>query len=108
LSYLNAKGCLINADFAPEDIRRVAVTLDNYKILYSQQGGMVEYIAKPGEHIKQGEVLARLLNVDELESPIATQDILAPCDLIPILHFPSASMLSGTQLYKCFTQYFDL
>lgn len=108
LSYLTAKGCLQDVDFTPEKIRRVAVTLDNYKILYSQQGGMVEYIAKPGDTVKRGEVIARVLNVDDLDTTEATQDILAPCDLIPILHFPSASMLSGTQLYKCFTNYFEL
>ena len=69
---------------------------------------MVEYLAKPGELIKQGQPLAKLLNVDELDTPNATEMILAQCDLIPILHFPSASILSGTQLYKCFTHYFEL
>ena len=108
LAYLNAKGCLQNSSIQAESMQRLAVTLDNYKILYSQQGGMVEYIAKPGDRIKQGQVLAKVLNVDELENPKATQDIIAPCDLIPILHFPSASILSGTQLYKCFTNYFEL
>ena len=58
--------------------------------------------------VKKGEVLARVLNVDNLESNSATSEILAPCDLVAILHFPSASVLSGTQLYKCFTEYFEL
>jgi hypothetical protein len=68
----------------------------------------VEYIAKPGDIVKKDEVLARVLNVDNLDSDRATTDILAPCDLVAILHFPSASVLSGTQLYKCFTEYFEL
>ena len=108
LSYLNAKGCLKDADHRPAQMRRVAVTLDNYKILYTQQGGMVEYLAKPGEKVTKGQALAKVLNVDELENDRATELLLAPCDLIPILHFPSASVLSGTQLYKCFTQYFEI
>jgi uncharacterized protein len=43
-----------------------------------------------------------------LEDDRATTNILAPCDLVAILHFPSASVLSGTQLYKCFTNFFEL
>lgn len=108
LSFMSAKGCLQNDEFTPENIRRVAVTLDNYKILYTKQGGIVEYLAKPGQPISQGQRLATVLNVDELENEKATEHLLAPCDLIPILHFPSASVLSGTQLYKCFTHYFEL
>ncbi len=108
LSYLNARGCLQDANYQPDNIQRVAVYLKDYKILYTKQGGMVEYLARPGSRIKQGEPLAKVLNVDELENPRATDTILAPCDVIPILHFPSASVLSGTQLYKCFTHYFDL
>ena len=108
LSYLNAKGCLLDADYQPKTMQRVAVTLNNYKILYTQQGGIVDYLAAPGSHIKAGQPLAKILNVDDLDSDKATETILAPCDLIPILHFPSASVLSGTQLYKCFTDYFTL
>ncbi len=108
LSYLNAKGALANAQYQPEAIQRVAVTLDNYKILYTQQGGIVDYLASPGQRISQGQALARVLNVDDLENDKATETICAPCDLIPILHFPSASVLSGTQLFKCFTNFFEL
>ena len=108
MSYLNNKQLLVDADYRPADIKRVAVTLNNYKVLYTKQGGIVEYLAKPGEHVKKGEPLAKVLNVDELENERATEVIEAPCDVIPILHFPSASVLSGTQLYKCFTEYFEL
>lgn len=108
LSYLSAKGCLLQDTIQPQSMSRVAVTLNNYKILYTQQGGIVEYIAQPGERVKKGGLLARILNVDKLENEGAITDILAPCDLVAILHFPSASVLSGTQLYKCFTHYFDL
>ena len=108
LSYLNAKGCLHNADYSPQVMKRVAVNLEDYKILYTQNGGIVQYLAKPGEWIEQGQALAKVLNVDELENERATEVLTAPCDLIPILHFPSASVLSGTQLYKCFTNYFEL
>lgn len=108
LTYLCAKGCIADVVMQPENISRKAVELADYKTLFSQQGGIVEYIAKPGDVVKKGQVLARVLNVDDLDSVDATTDIIAPCDLVAILHFPSASILSGTQLYKCFTQYVEL
>ncbi|MBU3002211.1 succinylglutamate desuccinylase/aspartoacylase domain-containing protein [Paraglaciecola arctica] len=108
LAYLTAKGCLPNSTIIPEKMSRKAVMLRHYKTLFTRQGGIVEYIVKPGEVVQKGEVLARVLNVDNLDTDEATTEILAPCDLVAILHFPSASVLSGTQLYKCFTEYFEL
>lgn len=108
MSYLGHKGCFVEHGYVPDNIRRVAVWLRDYKTLFTQRGGIVEYLAAPGRQVKQGEPLARVLNVDELDNPRAVDTITAPCDLIPILHFPSASVLSGTQLYKCFTHYFEL
>jgi predicted deacylase len=107
LSYLSARNLFTEHHFAPEKMRRIGVELKNYKTLYTQGGGMVEYCAKPGQFIKKGETLAKVLNIDELDNEHACHEITAPCDLIPMLHFPSASVLSGTQLYKCFTA-FDL
>ena len=49
LAYLNSKGCLQDAGIKPDNMRRVAVTLSNYKTLFTQQGGIVEYLARPGE-----------------------------------------------------------
>ncbi|MBT0587343.1 succinylglutamate desuccinylase/aspartoacylase domain-containing protein [Alteromonas oceanisediminis] len=105
LSYLNSRNVLIDAHVTPKKMPRYATELANYKTLFTQMGGIVEYCAKPGTPVKQGDCLAKVLNVDELENERAVELISAPCDLIPILHFPSASVLSGTQLYKCFTEY---
>lgn len=108
LSYLSAKGSFTRAVESPKEMQRHAVYLKDYKIMFSQFGGIVEYVAKPGDILKKGDLMARVLNVDELEDQRATSEVRAPCDLIPILHFPSASVLGGTQLYKCFTDYFEL
>ncbi len=108
LSYLNAKGALDNADFVPATMERVGVYLRDYKTLFTQWGGMVEYLARPGQRMTRGEPLARVLNIDQLDNDRGSFEVNAPCDLIPILHFPSASVLSGTQLYKVFTNYFSL
>ena len=108
LAYLHAKGVIEQAQYQPEKMKRVGVYLADYKTLFTDFGGMVEYVAKPGECLKQGDTLAKVLNIDDLDNEHGTQTISAPCHLIPILHFPSASVLSGTQLYKCFTNYFTI
>lgn len=105
LSYLSARACFQDFHQEPLKIERYAVDLRDYKIMYAPRGGIAEYIAKPGQHVASGELMARLLNVDELDNERAVDNVTAPCDLIPILHFPSASILGGTQLYKCFTNY---
>lgn len=94
--------------YAPAKMQRLGVYLRHYKTLFTDFGGMVEYCVRPGQHVKQGEVMARVLNIDDLDNDNAMHEVKAPCDLIPMLHFPSASVLSGTQLYKCFTEYFDV
>lgn len=105
LGYLKNKGVISKCEYNPADMTRYVVNLRDYKTLYTNIGGMVEYVARPGDFIKRGETLARVLNIDELDNAKAVEEISAPCDLIPILHFPSASVLSGTQLYKCFTNF---
>lgn len=89
-------------------MQRLGADLADYKTLFTDFGGMVEYCVKPGQKVKKGEVMARVLNIDNLDNDQAVQNVLAPCDLIPMLHFPSASVLRGTQLYKCFAHYKEL
>ncbi len=108
LGYLGSKGVLDSTQFQPAKMTRLGVSLANYKTLFTDFGGMVEYCVKPGQKVKEGDVMARVLNIDHLEDERAVHEVLAPCDLIPMLHFPSASVLSGTQLYKCFTNYVEL
>lgn len=108
LAYLSYKQCFEHTVAEPTTMDRYACYLHDYKILFSQQGGIVEYCAKPGDKVARNGLMAKVLNVDELENERAVETITAPCDLIPILHFPSASVLGGTQLYKCLTNYFAL
>ncbi|MFT5277580.1 MAG: putative deacylase [Glaciecola sp.] len=108
LGYLASKGVLDNQQYQPAEMQRLGVSLADYKTMFTDFGGMVEYCVKPGQKVKKGEVMARVLNIDNLDDDQAVHSVLAPCDLIPMLHFPSASVLSGTQLYKCFTNYKEL
>lgn len=108
LGYLACKGVLDDTLFGPEKMTRYGVSLQDYKTMFTDFGGMVEYCVKPGQKVDKGEVMAKVLNIDDLDNSNSIQEVIAPCDLIPILHFPSASVLSGTQLYKCFTHYYEL
>ena len=76
LSYLNQKGVLLNSDFSPAEMVRLGVYLKDYKTLYTDFGGMVEYIAKPGQKVKKGEALAQVLNIDELDLKIILDELV--------------------------------
>lgn len=105
LAFLAKKGVLAANTYTPQHISRYGCKLADYKTMYTDFGGMVEYCVKPSEKVAKGEVMAKVLNIDELDNQRAVSNVVAPCDLIAILHFPSASVLSGTQLYKCLTNY---
>ena len=74
--------------------------LCDYRTLFSKHAGMVEYLAKAGDKVKRGDVLARVLNSLEFENGHAVKEIRSPDDGTVILHYPSAAVQIGTQLYK--------
>ena len=108
LGYLASKGVIESSVYVPKVMNRIGVYLADYKTLFTDFGGMVEYTVKPGDHVKEGDTIAKVLNIDDLDNDHGVNEIKAPCDLIPMLNFPSASVLSGTQLFKCFTNYFEI
>lgn len=108
LGYLASKSVIDTSKYRPAKMQRIGVYLKDYKTLFTDFGGMVEYSVKPGDFVKKDEVMARVLNIDDLDNEQGVGQVLAPCDLIPMLHFPSASVLSGTQLFKCFTNFFEV
>ncbi len=81
--------------------KAITVTpLTNYKMLFSKHAGMVEYLAKAGDRVLQGQTIARVLNSLEFDSDLGLVNITAPSSGIVILHYPSAAVQVGTQLYK--------
>ena len=99
IHYLAKKG-LVEGQ---QNITRKTVTvvpLSNYKTLFSQHAGMVEYIKKAGDKVQKGDVLARVLNSLEFDNDSAIVNIHAPQSGTVILHYPSAAVQVGTQLYK--------
>ena len=71
-------------------------------------GGMVEYLAPLGGHIKAGEPIAHILRMERYLSEQPLQTLSFDKDAIAILHFASASVNQGTELYKFFTNVFEL
>ena len=108
LSYLSARGVVQEGLFKPAKMTRYACYLKDYRAMYAAKSGLVEYLAPLGKEVRAGEPLVRLLRMDRYGHDDAVEVIEAPDACIPILHFASASVNQGTELYKVFTNYFKL
>lgn len=108
LTYLQYKGVVAGEAFVPAPMTRYACYLKDYKAFYSPMGGMVDYLAEFGEPLAAGEPLARILRMDNYGDGDALHYVSLDKEVIPILHFASASVNQGTELYKVFTNFFKL
>ncbi|OHU86055.1 MULTISPECIES: succinylglutamate desuccinylase/aspartoacylase family protein [Pseudoalteromonas] len=108
LSYLTHKEVLLNSPYQPANITRYGCMLKDYVAYYAPMGGMVEYTAHLGAHVKAGETIAHILRMERYLSEQPLQPVHIEQDAIAILHFASASVNQGTELYKFFTNYFEL
>ena len=111
LSYLQHKGVIAKSNgknFQPQQMTRYACYLKDYKALYSPMGGMIDYLAEFGKPLPAGEPLARILRMDNYGDGNPLHNICLDRQVIPILHFASASVHQGTELYKVFSDYFEL
>jgi len=111
LSYLQYKGVVANnsnQDFLPQKMTRYACYLKDYKALYSPMGGMIDYLAEFGKPLPAGEPLARILRMDNYGDGDPLHNVSLDREVIPILHFASASVNQGTELYKVFSEYFEI
>jgi predicted deacylase len=114
LSYLQYKGVVNSLEsndiksFEPLSMTRYACYLKDYKALYSPMGGMVDYLADFGVPLAKGEPLVRILRMDNYGDGDPLHYVKLDDDVLPILHFASASVNQGTELYKVFTNYFKL
>jgi len=108
LSYLQYQGVINNKQYQPKKMTRYACYLKDYKALYSPMAGMVEYLGEFGKPLAAGEPLARILRMDNYGDGEALHNISLEQEVIPILHFASASVNQGTELYKVLCNYFKL
>jgi predicted deacylase len=108
LTYLQHKNVIEEKQLKPEELTRYACYLKDYKAFYSPMGGMVDYLAEFGKPLVAGEPLAQILRMDNYGDGEPLHQITLEYDVLPILHFASASVNQGTELYKVFTHYFIL
>jgi len=109
----NNKSEVLPTNFLPQEMTRYACYLKDYKALYSPMGGMVDYLAEFGKPLAAGEPLARILRMDNYSSEStdngeSLHNICLESEVLPILHFASASVNQGTELYKVFINYFEI
>jgi hypothetical protein len=71
-------------------------------------GGMVDFLAEFGIPRPAGEPLARILRMDNYGDGDPLHKICLDREVLPILHFASASVNQGTELYKVFTNFFEI
>jgi len=108
LTYLQSKNVIEKNALEPDDIKRYACYLKDYKAYYSPMGGMVDYLAEFGKPLSAGLPIAQILRMDNYGDGQPLHQITLDEDVIPILHFASASVNQGTELYKVFPRYFTL
>jgi len=77
--------------------------LKNYVTVYAPSGGLYEYRAKLGEILRKGGELAAQLNFKETGGVLSS--IKVQEEFIPILHYSSASVSEGDELFKGFTKW---
>ena len=107
LAYLSHRGVILD-DIKPLEMQRVACQLKDYRKLYAPISGLVEYLVPLGEAVSKQEAVARLLRLDMYGTQDELTHVFAPLECIPILHFASASVHQGTELYKVMTNIFEL
>ena len=108
LAYLRFQNVIGDESYQPDAMTRYACYLKDYKAFYSPMGGMVDYLAEFGKPLAAGEPLARILRMDNYGDGEALHYVSLEQQVIPILHFASASVNQGTELYKVFCNYFEL
>ncbi|MFT5758094.1 MAG: putative deacylase [Alteromonadaceae bacterium] len=105
MNYLHYKKVIVAPQYQAKEMTRYACYLEDYKAFYSPMGGMVDYLAEFGKPLPAGEPLARILRMDNYGDGDPLHYISLDQTVIPILHFASASVNQGTELYKVFTKY---
>jgi predicted deacylase len=108
LSYLNHKEVVAAPAFQPAEMTRYGCYLKDYFAYYAPMGGMVEYTVILGEPVPAGTTIAHILRMEQYLSEQPLHTLVIDRNAIPILHFASASVNQGTELYKFFTNYFEL
>ncbi|MCL1145657.1 M14 family metallopeptidase [Shewanella marinintestina] len=107
LAYLSHRGVIADK-VEPAKMARHGCYLKDYKKYHAPKAGLVEYQAKLGHMLDAGKPLANILRLDRYGTDEEFTKLTLAQDCVPILHFASASVYQGTELYKVMTNLFEL
>jgi hypothetical protein len=66
-----------------------------------------DFIAKPGQLIKKGDLLAIGINFENYFSEESIKyEVLANEDCIVLTHYPSSSVMQGTEIYQVMEKFY--
>lgn len=89
-----------------------ACLLKDYHTYYAPQGGLTEYLKRPGDFFLKDEPLCQILSYKDLRNVDGLEDcftkVIAQTEGIIINHNPSAVTHEGTTLYQVMTEVFEL
>lgn len=76
--------------------------IDDFKTLFAPKSGLVDYKVKPGDMVREGEVLVEIYCLEGYESSLedCRFEVLAPCDCLIINHFGSGGVCEGGNLFQ--------
>lgn len=101
LNYLVYKGVL---DGEYTSMENYQCKLKDYVTIYAPKGGLVDYLVKPGDHFKNGDVLAKFYGLKDLDptDPLGSCcfDLKAKTDGIVINLCPSSAVHEGMELFQ--------
>lgn len=105
LNYLAYKG-VIDRDIVTNN-ETYMCKLENYKTLYANKGGLVDYRVAPGDHFKKGDLMANYYSLKELDptDPLESckESLFAKEDGIVINRCPSSAVHQGMELFQIMT-----
>ncbi|MGS0677153.1 succinylglutamate desuccinylase/aspartoacylase family protein [Shewanella sp. 0m-4] len=107
LAYLSHRG-VVSDKVEPAKMTRYGCYLKDYKKFHAPTAGLVEYQAVLGEKLDAGRPLANILRLDLYGTDKELTPLSLQQDCVPILHFASASVYQGTELYKVMTNLFEI
>ena len=95
--FLQKRG-LLKTGFKVKDDFKHANDLSSFKSYFSPQGGLIEFVKKPGEKVKKDECLYRVFNFDQVD--ISKKEVTAINDCYVINHMPSSAAAQGACIYQ--------
>ena len=106
LEYLSHKGLTRNSETKSE-YKIIKCNKKDYKSYFAKQAGLYDFIAKPGQLIKKGDLLAIGINFENYFSEESIKyEVLANEDCIVLTHYPSSSVMQGTEIYQVMEKFY--